>query len=67
MRARAAISHLSKLLSIVALLTCEAVYIAICEGEKEVVWLGFLLAELGFQKRSIPVTLYADNHGSIAL
>ncbi len=63
----AAISHSSKLQLIVALSICEAEYVVICEAEKEAFWLGYLLAELGFQKRSIPVTLYADNQGSIAL
>ena len=63
----AAISHLFKLQSIVALSTCEAKYIAICEARKEVVWLGYLLAELGFWKKSTPVILYTDNQGSIAL
>ena len=67
MLAGAAISHSSKLQSIVALSTCEAEYVAMCEAGKEAVWLGFLLAELGFRKRSTPVTLYADNQGSIAL
>ncbi len=67
MLAGAAISHSSKLQSIVALSTCEAEYVAICEAGKEAVWLGFLLAELEFQKKSTPVTLYADNQGSIAL
>ncbi len=67
MLAGAAISHLSKLQSIVALSTCEAEYVAMCEAGKEAVWLRYLLAELGFRKRSIPVTLYADNQGSIAM
>ncbi len=67
MLAGAAISHSSKLQSIVALSTFEAEYVAMCEVGKEAVWLRYLLAELGFQKRSIPVTLYAENQGSIAL
>ena len=67
MLAGAAIGHSSKLQSIVALSTFEAEYVAMCEAGKEVVWLGYLLAELGFRKRSTPVTLYPDNQGSIAL
>ncbi len=55
----ATISHSSKIQSNVALSTREA--------EKEAVWLGHLLAELEFRKKSTPVTLYADNQGSIAL
>ena len=67
MLAGATISYSSKLQSIVALSTCEAEYVAMCEARKEAVWLGYLLAELGFWKRSTPVILYADNQGSIAL
>ena len=67
MLAGAAISHSSKLQSIVALSTCEVGYVAICEAGKKAVWLGYLLAELRFWKRSILITLYADNQGSIAL
>ncbi len=65
--ARVAICHLSKLQSIIALSICKAEYVAMCEAGKEAVWLGYLLAELGFQKRSTSVTLYADNQGSIKL
>lgn len=61
MLAKAAISHFSKLQSIIALSTCETEYIAIYEAKKEEVWLGYLLAELGFQKRSTLITLYANN------
>ncbi len=67
MLARVAISHLSKLQSIVALSTFEAEYCALCEAGKEAVWQGYLLAELGFRKKSTLVILYADNQGSIAL
>ena len=63
----AAISHSSKLQSIVALSTSEAEYVATCEAGKGVVWLGQLLAGLGFRNRSTSVTLHADNQGSIAL
>lgn len=41
-----AICHSSKLQWIVALYTCEAKYIAMCEEEKKAVWLRSLLAEL---------------------
>ncbi len=67
MLAGAAISHLSKLQSIVVLSNFEAEYVAMCEAEKEAVWLRYLLADLEFRKRSIPVTLSADNQGSITL
>ena len=46
----AAISHSSKLQFIVALSDFEAEYFDICEVEKDAVWLGYLLAELGFWK-----------------
>ena len=65
--AGAAISHLLKLQSIVPLSIYEAEYVAIYEVEKKAVWLGYLLAELGFRKKSTPVTLYPDNQGSIVL
>ncbi len=47
MLAGAAISHSSKFQSIVALSTCEAEYVAICEAGKEAVWLGYLCQNLG--------------------
>ena len=46
--AGAIISHSSKFQSIVILSNCEIEYIAMCKAEKKVVWLGYLLAELGF-------------------
>ncbi len=67
MLAGAAISHSSKFRSIITFFTCETKYFAIYQVGKEAVWLGYLLAELGVQNRSTPVTLYADNNSSIAL
>lgn len=67
MLARVAISHLSKLQSIVILSTCKAEYVAMCEAKKETIWLGYLLAKLEFWKKFTLITLYADNQGSIAL
>ncbi len=67
MLAVAAISHLSKLQSIATLSNHYAEYVAIFEAGKETVWVRYLLADLGFRKRSTPVTLYDDNQGSIAL
>ena len=52
--ADAAISHSFKLQVIVALSTCKAKYIAICEAGKEAVWLDCLLRELR----------YCECHGS---
>lgn len=63
----AAISHSPKGQSIVALSACEAKYVTMCEAAKEAVWSRSLLAELVFRKEAAPVTLYADNQGSIAL
>lgn len=65
MLVEAAISHLSKLQSIIALSTCDGEYVTMCEAGKEVVRLGYLLAELRFRKRSILVRLYTNNQGSI--
>ncbi len=67
MLAGAAISHSSKLQSIVALSTCEAEYVTMCEAGKDAGWLGYLLAGLEFRKMSTLVILYADNQGSIAV
>lgn len=61
MLAGAAISHSSKLQSIVILSTGETGYLAMCEEGKEAIWLGYLLAKLGFWKKSTQVTLYVDN------
>ena len=41
-----------------------AKYVAMCEAGKGTVWLESLLIELGF-RLTAPVTLYADNQGSI--
>ena len=46
----AAISHSSKLQSIVALSTCKAEYVAMCEAGKEAVWLSYLLSEIGYRQ-----------------
>lgn len=64
---RAAISHSSKLLLIIALSICKAEYIAMCGVRRETIWLGYLLAELGFWKKSTLVILYADNQDLIIL
>lgn len=48
MLAKAAINHLSKFQSIVALSTKETEYVAMCEEKREAVWLGYMLAKLGF-------------------
>lgn len=50
--AGAAISHCSKLQSIVALFTCEAEYVAMCEAGKEAIWVHRLLVELGYRKKN---------------
>lgn len=58
---KAAISHLSKLKSIIRLSTYEARYIAIYKVRKKAIWLRYLLAELRFSKRFISVRLYTNN------
>ena len=50
--------------------TTEAEYVALCQGNKEAVWLRRLLRELGFSRflgGSLEVQMYSDNQGCIAL
>lgn len=61
----AAISYSSKLQSMFALPTFEAEYLAMCEAEKRLSSWDIYWSELGFRKRATPVTLHADNRGSI--
>ncbi len=65
MLAERAISHSSKLQSIVLLSIYEAEYMAICEAGKEAVWLRYLFEELGVRE-SAPIELKTDNQGLIA-
>lgn len=67
MLAGVAISHSSKFQPIVVLSTCKAEYVVMCEADKKAVWLGFLLAELEFWKKSTSIILYVDNQGLITL
>lgn len=55
------INHLSKLESIIVLPICKIEYVAIQEAEKKIIWQRYLLIKLEFQKKSIPVILYANN------
>jgi hypothetical protein len=49
-----------------ALSTTEAEYIAVCQGGKTAVWLGYLLEDLlGKDIRNIP--MYCDNEGAVRL
>ena len=64
--ADAAISHSSKLQVIIALSTCEAEYITLCEAGKKAVWLDCLLRELRYCEFT-SVLLKADNQKAIAL
>lgn len=62
---RGTISYSSKFQPIIIFWTCEIEYIAMYEAKKEAIWLGYLLVELGFLKKSTLVTLYANNQGLI--
>ncbi|GKC88031.1 retrovirus-related pol polyprotein from transposon TNT 1-94 [Tanacetum coccineum] len=53
------VSWVSKMQSVVAMLTMEAEYIAAAQASKEAVWLKMLLEELEHGKRKI--TLFCDN------
>ena len=59
--AEAAISHYSKLQSIIALFTCEAEYVAICKTNKKIIWIHRLLVELGYRKKNTAILLRANN------
>ena len=65
--ANVAISHCFKLQIIVALSTCEAKYVVICEIDKKIVRIEHLLAELEYRKKKISILLKADNQRTIAL
>jgi len=50
--------------------TTEAEYVALCQGNKEAVWLRSLLLETSFHQflgDSLGVQMYSDNQGCIAL
>lgn len=63
----ALINHLSKLQSIVVLLTYETEYITMYKIWKKAIWLGYLLVKLKFRNKSTLITLYTDNKSSITL
>jgi hypothetical protein len=60
------ISWRSKRQPSVALSTCEAEYMALCESVKEVIWLRMLLEELGLSQVN-PSKILEDNQGCIKL
>jgi hypothetical protein len=60
------ISWQTKKQATVALSSCEAEYMAITEGTKEMLYLQQLCADLGFERESKNV-IYVDNQGAIAL
>ncbi|GKA66172.1 retrovirus-related pol polyprotein from transposon TNT 1-94 [Tanacetum coccineum] len=57
------VSWVSKLQSVVAMLTMEAEYVVVAQASKEAVWLKMLLEELGHKQKKI--TLFCDNHGAL--
>ena len=60
------ISWKSKRQSIVALLSTEAEYVALCSATQEIVWLRSLLAAMGLEQKEA-TKLHEDNQGSISL
>ncbi|THG94569.1 hypothetical protein EW026_g6932 [Hermanssonia centrifuga] len=62
-----AISWSSKCQDIVCLSTTEAEYIAPTHAEKEAIWLHHLLDEVFPKRFKLPITVYSDNQGAIAL
>jgi hypothetical protein len=60
------ISWKSKRQPSVALSTCEAEYMALCESVKEVIWLRMLMEELGLSQ-VYPSKILEDNQGCIKL
>ncbi|KAJ3520203.1 hypothetical protein NMY22_g12854 [Coprinellus aureogranulatus] len=62
-----AVSWSSKRQEIVTLSTTEAEYVALTHATKEAIWLQNLLSELFINDSFIPLTLYSDNMGAIAI
>ncbi|PSR74294.1 hypothetical protein PHLCEN_2v9956 [Hermanssonia centrifuga] len=62
-----AISWSSKGQDIVCLSTTEAEYIALTHAAKEAIWLHHLLNEVFPKQFKLPITVYSDNQGAIAL
>ncbi|GJY42890.1 hypothetical protein Tco_0431103 [Tanacetum coccineum] len=61
----ARLSWVSKLQSVVAMLTTEAEYVAAAQASKEAVWLKMLLEELGYKQEKI--NLFCDNQSALYL
>nr|GEW14819.1 Gag-Pol polyprotein [Tanacetum cinerariifolium] len=59
------VSWVSKLQSVVAMLTTEAEYVAAAQASKEAVWLKMLLEELGYKQEKI--TPFCDNQSTLYL
>ncbi|PSR82394.1 hypothetical protein PHLCEN_2v6085 [Hermanssonia centrifuga] len=64
---REAISWLSKRQDIVCLSTTEAEYIALTHAAKEAIWLHHLLDKVFPKRFKLPITIYSNNQGAIAL
>ncbi|GKD54815.1 retrovirus-related pol polyprotein from transposon TNT 1-94 [Tanacetum coccineum] len=59
------VSWVSKLQSVVAMLTTEAEYVAAAQASKEAVWLKMMLEEPGYKQEKI--TLFYDNQSALYL
>ena len=62
----AAVSWCSRRQRSVALSSCEAEYVAACEGTREAIWERAFLHELGFTQ-SDPTIIYCDSQSAIQL
>ena len=61
------VSWSSKRQEIVALSTTESEYIALTRAAQEVLWVGGVLAELGYDPETVPVVVKGDNQGALGL
>ena len=61
------VSWSSKRQEIVALSSTEAEYIALTRTAQEVLWMGGVLSELGYEPEVVPVVVRGDNQGALAL
>ena len=52
---------------IVALSTTESEYIALTRAAQQVLWVGGVLAELGYDPETVPVVARGDNQGALGL
>ena len=62
----ATISWRTKKQTVIALSSTEAEYVSLCSATQETRWFRYLLESIGF-KQHIPITIYEESQGAIAL